>query len=127
MASSCRVRVELVSRSRRARHLPAAERQVHGLLSPRRPAAIRTVGFDLAEARTERVALVAAIEAGRVPVSPRLRFDTVAGWWLEHFEAKVIAGERHARTLEAHRYQLERRPPRLRCAACRLDHRGGCR
>jgi hypothetical protein len=43
-----------------------------------------------------------------VPVSPRLRFDTLAGWWLERFEAKVATGERHPRTLEAHRYQLDR-------------------
>jgi integrase len=43
-----------------------------------------------------------------VAVSPRLRFETVAGWWLERFEAKVAAGERHPRTLEAHRYQLDR-------------------
>ena len=43
-----------------------------------------------------------------MPVSPRLRFETVAGWWLERFEAKVAAGERHPRTLEAHRYQLDR-------------------
>jgi integrase len=43
-----------------------------------------------------------------VPVSPRLRFETVAGRWLERFEAKVAAGERHPRTLEAHRYQLDR-------------------
>jgi len=42
-----------------------------------------------------------------MPASPRLRFDTVAGWWLERFEAKVAAGERHPRTLEAHRYHLE--------------------
>ena len=41
-------------------------------------------------------------------MSPRLRFETVAGWWLERFEAKVAAGERHPRTLEAHRYQLDR-------------------
>lgn len=45
--------------------------------------------------------------AGRVPASPRLRFDTVADWWLERFEAKVAAGERHPRTLEAHRYHLK--------------------
>jgi integrase len=43
-----------------------------------------------------------------VPVSPRLRFETVAGWWLARFETKVAAGERHPRTLEAHRYQLDR-------------------
>jgi integrase len=68
----------------------------------------RTVGFDHAEARRERLALIAATREGKVPVSPRLCFETVAGWWLERFEAKVAAGERHPRTLEAHRYQLDR-------------------
>jgi hypothetical protein len=68
----------------------------------------RTVGFDLAEARRERLALIAATREGSVPVSPRLRFETVVGWWLERFEAKVAVGERHPRTLEAHRYQLYR-------------------
>jgi hypothetical protein len=63
-----------------------------------------TVGFALAEARRARLALIAATRAASVPVSPRLRFETVAGWWLERFEAKVAAGERHPRTLEAHRY-----------------------
>jgi integrase len=68
----------------------------------------RTIGFDLAEARRKRLALIAATREGSVPVSPRLRFETVAGRWLERFEAKVGAGERHPRTLEAHRYQLDR-------------------
>ena len=68
----------------------------------------RTVGFDLAAARRERLALIAATREGKVPVAPRLRFETVAGWWLDRFEAKVAAGERHPRTLEAHRYQLHR-------------------
>ena len=68
----------------------------------------RTVGFELAEARRARLALVAAAREGKVPVSPRLRFETVAGWWAERFEAKVAAGERHPRTLEAHGYQLDR-------------------
>jgi integrase len=68
----------------------------------------RTVGADLALARSERQALVTAAEAGVAPVSPRLRFDTVAGRWLERFEAKVAAGDRHPRTLEAHHYQLDR-------------------
>jgi site-specific recombinase XerD len=31
----------------------------------------------------------------------------VADLWLDRFEAKVTAGERHLRTLEAHSYQLE--------------------
>ena len=68
----------------------------------------RTVGFDLGEARRARLALIAASRERGVPVSPRLRFETVVGWWLERFEAKVTAGERHPRTLEAHRYQLDR-------------------
>jgi integrase len=68
----------------------------------------RTVGFELADARRERLALIAAAREGKVPVSPRLRFETVAGWWLDRFEAKVAAGERHRRTLEAHRYPLDR-------------------
>jgi integrase len=68
----------------------------------------RTVGFDLHDARDQRAALIAAVASGVVPVSPRLRFDTVAGWSLERFEARVATGERHLRTLEAHRYQLDR-------------------
>jgi hypothetical protein len=44
----------------------------------------------------------------KVPVSPRLRFETAAGRWLDRYEAKVAAGERHPRTLEAHRYPLDR-------------------
>ena len=68
----------------------------------------RTVGSDLALARTAREALVASLEAGLEPVAPRLRFGTVAGWWLARFAAKVAAGERRERTLEAHRYHLER-------------------
>jgi integrase len=68
----------------------------------------RTVEFDLGEARRERLALIAATRERKVPVSPQLCFETVAGWWLDRFEAKVAAGERHPRTLEAHRYQLDR-------------------
>jgi hypothetical protein len=67
----------------------------------------RTVEGDLAKARLERTALIEAAELGVEPVSPRLRFGTVAGWWLDRFEARVLVGERHPRTLEAHRYQLE--------------------
>jgi hypothetical protein len=67
----------------------------------------RTVDGDLAAARRARTALIAATRARVEPVSPQLRFDTVATWWLERFEAKVAAGERRPRTLDAHRYQLE--------------------
>lgn len=67
----------------------------------------RTVGFDLDAARRERAALIAAVKEGKAPVSPRLRFETVASWWLDRFEAKVAVGERRPRTLEAHRYHLE--------------------
>src|SRR2546422_8998001 len=68
----------------------------------------RTVSGDLEAARHERRALVVAAQAGALPSSPRLRFDTVAGWWLQRFEARVAAGERRERTLEAHRYFLSR-------------------
>jgi hypothetical protein len=68
----------------------------------------RTVEGDLAAARRARAVLVAAARAGVEPVSRRLRFETVARWWLERFEAKIAAGERRPRTLEAHRCQLER-------------------
>jgi len=47
-----------------------------------RPAArlrFRTVGFDLTEARRERLALIAATREGKVPILPRLRVGTVAG------------------------------------------------
>jgi integrase len=67
-----------------------------------------TAGANLIAARRAREDLIAALEAGRVPASPRLRFDTVGGWWRERFEAKVLAGERHPRTLEAHCYQLDK-------------------
>ena len=38
----------------------------------------RTVGSDLALARTAREALIAAAEGGVAPASPRVRFATVA-------------------------------------------------
>jgi hypothetical protein len=68
----------------------------------------RTVGDDPVSARRARLELIVAVRAGTEPISPRLRFDTVAGWWLERFEAKVASGERHPRALEAHRYHLDR-------------------
>lgn len=67
----------------------------------------RTTGRDLGEARRAREDLIAALEAGRVPASPRLRLDTVAGRWSTRFEAMVAAGERHHRTYEAHRFHLD--------------------
>lgn len=67
----------------------------------------RTCGRDLGAARRAREELIAALEAGRVPASPRLRLDTVAGRWSARFEAMVAAGERHPRTYEAHRFHLD--------------------
>ncbi len=67
----------------------------------------RTIGPDLELARSAREALIASIEDGLEPTSPRLRFATVAAWWLARFQAKVTAGERRERTLETHRYHLE--------------------
>jgi integrase len=68
----------------------------------------RTVEGDLDAARRERELLAAAAEAGTLSVSPRLRFATVAGRWLSRFEQRVAAGERRERTLEAHRYYLDK-------------------
>jgi hypothetical protein len=66
-----------------------------------------TAGANLEAARRAREDLIAALEAGRMPASPRLRFDTVAARWSERFESMVAAGERHPRTLEAHRFHLD--------------------
>jgi Phage integrase, N-terminal SAM-like domain len=68
----------------------------------------RTVGFDVAEARRERLALIAATPEGKAPVSPRLRFETVAGSGSSASRRRSPPGERHPRTLEAHRHQLDR-------------------
>ena len=67
----------------------------------------RTAGDDLVTARRVREELIAALEAGRVPASPRLRLDTVAAHWSKRFEAMVAAGQRHPRTYEAHRFHLD--------------------
>lgn len=67
----------------------------------------RTAGRDLGEARRAREELIAALEAGRVPASPRLRLDTVAARWSERFEAMVAAGDRRPRTYEARRFHLD--------------------
>lgn len=68
----------------------------------------RTIGDDLGEARRARAWLIEAGRRGEVPVSPRLRFDTVASWWLARFAEQVDAGERHERTLEKHHYHVQR-------------------
>jgi hypothetical protein len=67
----------------------------------------RTCDGDIEAARRARVELVAALAAGRVPASPRLRLETVATRWGARFEAMVAAGERHRRTYEAHRFYLD--------------------
>jgi hypothetical protein len=67
----------------------------------------RTAGADLLTVRRAREELIAALEGGRVPASPRLRLDTVAAHWSQRFEAMVAADERHPRTYEAHRFHLD--------------------
>lgn len=67
----------------------------------------RTVGYDLENARRERLAFVEAARWGVVAAAPRLRFGQVAAWWIERFERKVASGERRERTLESHRYRLD--------------------
>jgi len=68
----------------------------------------RTVDGGITAARAERERLTEAARAGGIVVSPRLRFATVAGWWIDRFAATVAAGERRERTLQAHRYHLDR-------------------
>ncbi len=62
----------------------------------------RTVGADLELARARRAALVRGARFG--VVAPRLRLETVAGWWLERYERLVYAGHCRPRTLEIHTY-----------------------
>lgn len=45
---------------------------------------------------------------GVIAAAPRLRFDTVAEWWVGRFARKVASGERRERTLELHRYHLDK-------------------
>ena len=68
----------------------------------------RTMGYDLDVAREQRAALNEAARWGVLPVAPQLRFSKVAGWWIERYERLVAADQRRARTLEAHRYFLDR-------------------
>ena len=88
----------------------------------------RTVAGALDVARRQRELLVAAAEAGALAVSPRVRFATMANRWLERCEARVAAGERRERTLEAHRYHVSKHLlPTLELAADADDRRRGCR
>jgi integrase len=68
----------------------------------------RTVGYDLGAARIKRAEFVDATRSGIGPAAPQLRFARVAGWWAERYERRVEAGERRERTLEQHRYQLNK-------------------
>lgn len=68
----------------------------------------RTVGYDLDAARIERAAYIDATRWGVAPATPQLRFARVAGWWAERYERRVEAGERRERTLEHHRYHLNK-------------------
>jgi integrase len=71
-------------------------------------ACFRTVGSDLEQARAQRLSFVRAARFGVVAAAPRLRLETVAGWWLERYERRVEHGERRVRTLEIHTYYLKR-------------------
>jgi integrase len=68
----------------------------------------RTVGFDLELAREQRRAFMRAAQFGVLAATPRLTFGMVAGWWIERFQRRVATGERRERTLELHRYHLDR-------------------
>jgi integrase len=49
-----------------------------------------------------------AARFGVIAAAPRLRLETVAGWWLERYARRVDSGERRVRTLEIHSYYLNR-------------------
>jgi integrase len=81
----------------------------------------RTVDGELDEARAVRARFAMAAQAGLLPACPRLTFGTVAARWLERFEAMVAVGERRERTLDSHRYHVDRHLlPSL--AAKRVSH-----
>jgi hypothetical protein len=88
----------------------------------------RTVEGELDAARSARARLAIAAQAGLLPVCPRLTFATVAARWLERFETMVAVGERRVRTLESHRYHLDRLSAACaRATADRDDQRRGHR
>lgn len=68
----------------------------------------RTVGYDLESARAQRRTFVDAARWGVIAAAPRLRFDTVVEWWIGRFARRVASGQRRERTLELHRYHLDR-------------------
>lgn len=68
----------------------------------------RTIGYDIEEARAERAFFVESTRAGVPLATPELRFARVAGWWIERYERRVEAGERRERSIENHRYQLNK-------------------
>lgn len=76
----------------------------------------RTVGNDLELARAQRLSFMRAGRFGVVAAAPRLRLETVAGWWLERYERRVVTGE--AATADARDPQLL--PPPACAAADRL-------
>ncbi|HMJ33161.1 MAG TPA: tyrosine-type recombinase/integrase [Baekduia sp.] len=85
----------------------------------------RVVGLDLKEARGQREALMQAAKRGEVPVATSLRLSTVVDRWLVRYETRVAADLRRSRTLEAHRYYLDRhllpRLGRRRVSAITVD------
>ena len=101
-----------VEAGRRVRVERGVYRQPNGkyavcFMLDRRPR-FRTVDGDLDAARSARARLAVAAQAGLVAACPRLTFATVAARWRERFETMVAVGERRSRTLESHRYHLDR-------------------
>jgi integrase len=85
----------------------------------------RVVGLDLNEARLQRTMLMQAANRGEVPATTSLRLGSVVERWLVRYEALVLNGQRRPRTLEAHRYYLDRhllpRLGRRRVSAITVD------
>src|SRR5581483_6994377 len=64
---------------------------------------------NIESARSEAMLLAHAKEQGKdVKPDPNLKFDQVAEWFFESFEALVLSGERKQRSLDDYRWRYER-------------------
>lgn len=53
---------------------------------------------DGVESGRRRLSFMRAARFGVIAAAPRLRLETVAGWWLERYDRRVANGERRERT-----------------------------
>jgi len=88
--------VEVTKSTRRVRVERGIYRQANGkyvvcFMLDGRPR-FRTVGHDLELARAQRLSFMRAARFGVVAAAPRLRLETVAGWWRDGGLSATSAG-----------------------------------